>query len=155
MHFPQSQQERTKGRASFICRCFQQIQTLSDLCGFHWTVCVLGNGLEVSPPLSIWPENAKRLRFVICSIWQTQWRVWRGWGAYITKTNIRHFRGWHHTNVSKLVGFNCVYVLRRCSAAFLKGACWVACQGSLFKAVRLDNLMMSRIIKLHHYCCCI
>lgn len=25
-------------------------------------------------------RNAKRLRFVICSIWQTQWRVWSGRG---------------------------------------------------------------------------
>lgn len=40
--------------------------------------------------------------------------------AYITKTNIRHFRGLHHKNGIKLVGFSCVYVLGRCRAAVLK-----------------------------------
>lgn len=84
---PHLRHERHEGRAAshvrspFLnCCCFPLIQTHSDMCGFHWTVCVLGNGLEVRLPLLLWPGNAKRLRFVICSIWQTQWRVWRGRG---------------------------------------------------------------------------
>lgn len=51
--------------------------------------------------------------------------------AYITKTNIRHFRGLHHKNGFKLVGFSCVYVLGRYSAAVLKRVCWVICPRSV------------------------
>lgn len=138
MCFTHSQQEGTEGRATpqralppFIHCCFPQIQTLSDICGFHWTVCVLGNGLEVSPPhVSL---ARKRQTSEIRHLFHLADPVegLEGLRAYITKTNIRHFRGLHHTNGIKLVGFSCVYVLRRCSVAVLKWVCWITCPGSL------------------------
>lgn len=68
--------------------------------------------------------------------------------AYITKTNIPHFRGLHHKNGTKLVGFTYIYEAGRCSAADLKRLC---CKDKRFvqkSLATLDDLMMSRIIKL-------
>lgn len=72
--------------------------------------------------------------------------------AYITKTNIRHFRGLHHKNGTKLVGFSCIYVLGSCSSAVLKRVC---CKHKGFVqnhpvVAGLDNLNMRRNIKLDH-----
>lgn len=77
--------------------------------------------------------------------------------AYITKTNIRPFRGLHHKNGIKLVGFSCFLCagkLQRCrfkaSVLFEQDIC----TKSLTVAAGLDNLMTSRIIKLHHMSSC-
>lgn len=43
--------------------------------------------------------------------------------AYITKTNIRHFRGLRHMNGLKLVGSSCVYALRKVQRCTFKVGC--------------------------------
>lgn len=111
------QHHNVRSRLFFICCCFPQIQTLSDMCGFHWTVCFLGNGLEGSlPPAS---QARKRQTSEIRHSFHLAEPVegLEGPRAYITKTNIRHFRGLHHKNGIKLGRFElrlCAGKVQRC-----------------------------------------
>lgn len=99
--------------------CFPPNQTLSDICGFHWTICVLGNGLEVSLP----PASLARKRF---NVWDLSFvpsgrpvEALEESRAYITKTNIQHFRRLHHKNRIALVDLSCTHVQRRYSICYL------------------------------------
>lgn len=81
---PHLQRERKVGRGT-PQRAQSPLLSAVVFHRFRHSVWVSLNSLRLrkwlgSQPHLLWPENAKRLRFVICSIWQTQWRVWRGRG---------------------------------------------------------------------------
>lgn len=122
MCFPIKSKNKTKAKLHHMCSrlflfyfiffngcCFPLIQTHSDMCGFHWTVCVLGNGLEVGLPFASLAR--KRQTSEIRHLFHLADPVegLEGLRAYITKTNIQHFRGLHHNNRIKLglVAFMC------------------------------------------------
>lgn len=79
---PHLQRERKVGRVT-PQRAQSPLLSAVVFHRFRHSVWVSLNSLRLrkwlgSQPHLLWPKNAKRLRFVICSIWQTQWRVWRG-----------------------------------------------------------------------------
>lgn len=152
MWFPTYSENEAKAKLHHMCSClffllsngccFPLIQSHSDMCGFHWTVCVLGNGLEVSLPFASLAR--KRQTSEIRHLFHLADPVegLEGQSAYITKTNIQHFRGLHHNNRIKL--------------ALVALMCWEGAAGQLLgerlvenhsAAAALVSLTTSRMIK--------